>query len=87
MASVDEIIREVSALKVTSEQLSVMFSSAGQSLQQSTTSIASIVGQRSRSGQEAVASLGAASKSLLDAAASITTLGRTCDECVTQLSK
>lgn len=86
MASVDELIREVSSLKMSSEQLSTMFSSAGQNLQESTNVIAELV-RGSRTGQDAVVSLGIASKSLLDAAASVTTLGRTCDDCVAQLSK
>ena len=86
MVSIDELIREVSSLKMLSEQLSTMFSGAGQNLQESTNAIAALV-RGSRTGQDAVASLGVASKSLLDAAASITTLGRTCDECVAQLSK
>ena len=86
MISVDELIREVSSLKQSSEQLSAMFSGAGQNLQDKTNAIAALV-RGSRTGQDAVASLGVASKSLLDAAASITTLGRTCDECVARLSK
>ena len=86
MISIDELIREVSSLKMSSEQLSTMFSGAGQNLQGSTNTIAALV-KGSRTGQDAVASLSVASKSLLDAAASITTLGRTCDECVAQLSK
>ncbi len=86
MVSVEELIREVSGLKMSSQQLSTMFSAAGQGLQGSTNAIAALV-RGSRTGQEAVSSLGAASKSLLDAAASIRTLERTCDECVAQLSK
>ena len=86
MISIDELIREVSALKMSSEQLSTMFSGAGQNLQGSTNAISAIV-RGSRTGQEAVASLGVASKSLLDAAASIKTLSRTCDECIANLAK
>ncbi len=86
MISVEELIKEVSALKSSSEQLSTMFSAAGQNLQNSTNTIASIV-RGSRTGQEAVASLSVASKSLLDAAASVKTLMRTCDECAAHLAK
>ena len=84
--SVEEIVREVSSLKMSSGQLAIMFSSAGQSLQGSTNQIASIV-RGSRSGQEAVAALGIATKSLLDAAASISTMERSCDDCIAQLSR
>ncbi len=86
MASIDELIRQVTSLKQSSEQLTTMFSAAGQSLQGSTNTITSLV-RGSRTGQEAVSSLAVASKSLLDAAASIRTMGRTCDECIAQLSK
>lgn len=86
MISVDGLIKEVSSLKVSSEQLSFLLSAAGQELQSSTNMISTIV-QGSRTGQDAVVSLGAASKSLLDASASIKTLERTCDECVAILSR
>ena len=86
MISVEELIKEVSSLKMSSEQLSTMFSGAGQALQGSTNAISALV-RGSRTGQEAVASLSIASKSLIDAAASVKTLERTCDECVAQLSK
>ena len=84
--SFDELIREVSSLKMSSGQLAIMFSSAGQSIQGDTNAIASIV-RGSRSGQEAVVALGIATKSLLDAAASLKTMERTCDECINQLSR
>lgn len=86
MISIEELIREVSSLKMSSEQLSTMFSHAGRDLQERTNAIAALV-RGSRTGMDAVSSLSVASKSLLNAAASITTLGRTCDECVAQLSK
>jgi len=86
MISIDELIKEVSFLKISSEQLSTMFSAAEQNLQGSTNTISALV-RGSRTGQDAVASLSVASKSLLDAAASIKTLGRTCDKCIAQLSK
>ena len=86
MISVEELIREVSSLKMSSERLTDMISGAGKNLLESTNMISMLV-RGSRTGQDAVASLSVASKSLLDAAASIRTLGNTCDECVTQLSK
>ena len=86
MASVNELISEVQSLKVSSGELSEMLAYAGANLQNNTQAIASLVAG-SRTGMEAVSSLGAASKSLLDSAASIKTLERTCDDCVSQLSK
>ena len=86
MISIDELIKEVASLKMSSEQLGFMFSGAGQNLLSSTNSISAIV-RGSRTGQDAVASMSIASKSLLDAAASVKTLERTCDEFIAQLSK
>lgn len=86
MISVEELIREVSTLKASSEQLTDLFNGAGQRLTESTNTIAMLV-RGSRTGQDAVASLGVASKSLIDAAMSVKTLGNTCDECAAQLSK
>lgn len=86
MATVDELISEVYALKIQSEELSGMLSQAGAVLQDDVRSIAAIV-NGSRTGMEAVSSLGVASKALMDSAASISTLGRTCEECASQLSK
>lgn len=86
MPSIAEVITEVTSLKATSEQLSMMFRGAGQDIQKSTRVIAELV-KGSRTGQDAVASLSVASKSLLDAAASVLTLSNSCDECIAELSK
>lgn len=86
MASINELISEVYSLKVSSEELSEMLAYAGSNLQDNMHSIAALV-TGSRTGMEAVSSLGIASKSLLDSAASIRTLGRTCEDCAAQLSK
>ena len=86
MASVQEIVNELHALKMSSEQLSTMFAGAGQNLQQNCSNIAAIV-QGSRTGMEATQALTVATQSLLNAAASIKTLGGTCDECIAKLSK
>jgi len=86
MASVQELVSEITALKNTSEELSNMLSYAGTGLQDNISAIVSVV-MGSRSGQEAVMSLSVASKSVLDSAASIRTLGRSCDECIAELSK
>ena len=86
MASMNELISEVTSLKHSSEELSEMLAYAGSNLQDNMRAIASLV-SGSRTGMEAVSSLGIASKAILDSAASIKTLGRTCDDCVSQLSK
>lgn len=86
MASISELISEVTSLRNTSGEISEMLAYAGSNLQDNMRAIASLVAG-SRTGMEAVSSLGIASKSLLDSSASIKTLARTCDDCVAQLSK
>ena len=86
MLSIEELIREVSSIKLTSDELAVMVGAAGQTLSRNVVSIAALV-KGSRSGQDAVTSVNIAAKSLIDAASSIKTLSRTCDECIANLSK
>ena len=86
MLSIEELIREVSSIKLTSDELAVMVGAAGQTLSRNVVSIATLV-KGSRSGQDAVTSVNIAAKSLIDAASSIKTLSRTCDECIANLSK
>jgi len=86
MLSIEEIIREVSSIKVTSEELATMVGAASQALSHNASSIGVLV-KGSRSGQEAVASVNIAAKSLGDAAVSIKALSRTCDDCVANLAK
>lgn len=86
MLSIDELIREVSSIKVDSDQLSTMIASAGTSLSTQSNTISGLV-RGSRTGQEAVMALSVASRSMSNAAASMKTLSRTCDECVANLSK
>ena len=86
MVSMNELIGEVYSLKVSSEELSEMLAYAGSNLQDNMHAIAALVAG-SRTGMDAVSSLGIASKSILDSAASIKTLGRMCDDCIAQMSK
>ena len=86
MVSMNELISEVSSLKISSEEISEMLAYAGSNLQDNMHAIAALV-TGSRTGMEAVSSLGIASKSILDSAASIKTLVRTCDDCIAQISK
>lgn len=86
MPSVQELMREVSSIKFSSEQLSTMVGVANMSLAAQSSAITSLV-QGSRTGQEAVMVLSVAARSLADAASSMRALSRACDECLADLSK
>ena len=86
MLSIQELIREVHSIKQTSDELSVMVGGAGQTLSQNVITISTLV-IGSRSGQDAVASVNVAISALGDAATSIKILGRTCDDCIANLSE
>ncbi len=86
MASVQELIQEVSSIKAASEQLVNMVGAANQSLAGQASEIAHLV-QGSRTGQDAVMALGVAVRSLADAAASMRKLSHSCDECLRDLSR
>lgn len=86
MASVEQIIKEVSALKASSEQLSQMISVSAQELGASANAVAALV-RGSRTGADAAQALSASTQALLKSAASMITLGRTCEKCVQSMSK
>ena len=86
MASIQEIINAAQSIKSTSEQLATMTGSAAQSLQQQGSTIANIV-CGSRTGMEAVQAISVASRSLMNAATSMQSLGRSCGSCIANLSK
>lgn len=86
MPSIQEVIREVSSIKASSEQLSNMVGAANQSLSEQSSIIANLV-QGSRTGQDAVMALSVAARSLADAASSMRTLSRSCDDCLKDLSR
>lgn len=86
MLSIDELIREVSSIKVSSDQLATMVGAANVSMANQSGMIANLV-QGSRTGQDAVMALNVASRSMAEAASSMKTLSRTCDDCVANLSK
>lgn len=86
MLSVEELIREVSSIKVTSGELSAMVGAANMSLSSQSAAIAGLV-RGSRTGQDGVMALSAAVRSLADAAVSMKALERTCDDCICQLSR
>lgn len=86
MASIQEIIKEITAIRKKSDDLAISVGLANVNLSNESAVIASIV-QGSRTGQEAVMTLSVASRSLANAASSMKALSRTCDECVSNLSK
>lgn len=83
--SIEELIREVSSIKMTSDQLSTMVGSANVSLSNQSSMIAILV-KGSQTGQDAVMALSVAARSMADAASSMKALSRTCDECIANLS-
>ena len=84
--SIEELIREVSAIKAISDELASMVGAANVQLATNSSAIATMV-RGSRTGQEAVMALGTATRSLADAASSMKALSRTCDSCIASLSK
>ena len=84
--SIDEIIREVSSIKMTSDQLSVMVGAANSALANQSSRIASLV-KGSQSGQDAVMALSVAARALADAASSMRAVSRACEESISTLSK
>ncbi len=86
MASIQELIGEVSSIKQMSEELSTMVAAANQGLADQGMVIANLV-RGSQTGQEAVMALADANRALADAAASMRALGRICDSCIQNLAK
>ena len=86
MASIQEIVNEISAIKKSSDDLAQMVSIANSSLANQSAVIASIV-KGSRTGSEAVMTLSVAARALANAASAMKALSRTCDECVNNLTK
>lgn len=86
MLSVKELIQQVVALKHSSEELSEMLAYAGSNLRDNANALSQLM-EGSGQGEMAAQSVGVASQSLLQAAASIKTLSRTCDNCAKQLAQ
>lgn len=86
MPSIEDLIREVSVIKVSSDDLALVVGAANQQLASQSANIAAFV-RGSRTGQEAVMALSVASRGLADAASSMKALSRTCDTCIQNLSK
>ncbi len=78
MATIQELIASVQEIKSSSEDLSVMVSTAGNTLGVQANQIASLT-RPSQSGQQASIAVSAAAQSVLKAAAIMKTLCRTCD--------
>lgn len=86
MASIQEVVNAAHSIKTTSGQLAQMSGMASQALQQKGSEIASIV-RGSSTGQEAVQAVVVAARSLANAAASMKSLERACESCITNLTK
>ena len=86
MPSIEDLIREVSSIRVSSDDLAMVVGVANTQLASQSSNIASFV-QGSRTGQEAVMALSVAARGLADAASSMKALSRTCDTCIQNLSK
>lgn len=86
MPSIEEIIREVVTIKNSSEELAQLIGSASRQLGQDAQKIAALV-QGSATGMQAVSAVSMATHSLADAATSLKTLCRTCDDCAQNLAK
>jgi len=86
MPSIEELIREVSTIKLSSDELSDYIANANVILSTQSIGIAALV-KGSRTGQEAVMALTTATRGLADAASSMKALSRISEECVHNLSK
>ena len=86
MLSIDEIIREVSSIKVSSDELSSYIANTSMTLSGQTSNIAALV-RGSRTGQDAVMALTTAARGLTDAASSMRALSRISENCLHNLSK
>ena len=86
MATYQELIGEVHYIKQMSEELSTMVAAANQNLANQSAVISNLV-RGSQTGQEAAMALAAVNHTLGAAAASMRTLGRTCDTCLQNLTK
>lgn len=86
MPSIEELVREVSSIKVSSDELSSYIANANVILSTQSTGIAALV-RGSQTGQEAVMALSVATRGLADAASSMKALSRISENCVHNLTK
>ncbi|MBQ9049056.1 MAG: hypothetical protein IJ126_00385 [Lachnospiraceae bacterium] len=78
MPAMQDLIGSLQSIKSTSEELSIMAAAAGEALSKQANTIVALT-KPSQSGQQAALAVSAAARSLTQTAASIKTLGRTCD--------
>jgi hypothetical protein len=78
MANIQELISSLQSIKGSSDELSTMAASAGGALNTQANAIVALT-RPSASGQQAAMAVGAAARSLQQAAAAMKALGRTCD--------
>ena len=86
MPSIQELISTLQTIKHSSEELSNMAATASGALNGQANAIGALV-RGSQSGQTAVQAVGVAARSLTQAAASMKTLGRTCDNYIRSAQK
>ena len=86
MPSIQELVSTLQTIKQSSEELSNMAASAGTALNGQANALGALV-RGSQSGQTAVQAVGAAARSLTQAAAAMKTLGRTCDNYIRSAQK
>ena len=86
MLSVQEIIREVTTIKESSERLIQTVGVANIDLATHASQLTNLV-QGSHTGQDSVMALSVASRSLADAISSMKQLSKTCEGCISELSK
>lgn len=86
MTSIQELIGQLQGLKADGEELSTIVVASADGLNSQGQQVAALV-RGSSSGQQAVGAISNASRALRDAAASVKRLGRSCDSCISNLSK
>ena len=86
MANIKELVAAVQGIKETSDDLTKMVAAAGNTLSAQAKQIAALT-QPSRSGKDAAVAVGAASQSVLKAAAIMKSLIRACDTYLSSVVK
>lgn len=86
MATLQELVNELQQIKTTAEELSTMVSFASESLRQHSQQIVQLT-QPSQSGRDAAQAVGIAGQALANAAVSMRTLSRTCDNYLRSIQK
>lgn len=78
MPVMKDLLVSLQSIKSTSEELSIMAAATGEALNKQANTIVALT-KPSQSGQQAAMAVSVAARSLIQTAASIKSLGRTCD--------